>query len=120
MTKKFSVLPLFAASMLMITGCATPKIDWDSRTGSYNFDTAVTDFGPPDRQAKLSDGSTVAEWLMRRGYTTVSPASYYGRCHGVICGPQFPPMIETRTPDAFLRLTFGPDNKLAAWKKIAR
>lgn len=120
MTKKYSILLLFAASLLLITGCATPKIDWDSRVGSYPFDMAVTDFGPPDKQAKLSDGSTVAEWLTRRGYTTISPAFYHGRYPGVICGPPFPPMIETRTPDAFLRLTFGPDNKLAAWKKIAR
>ena len=120
MNKKSSVLLLFTVSLLLITGCATSKIDWDSRTGSYNFDMAVMDFGPPDKQAKLSDGSTVAEWLTRRGYTTVSPAFYYGRHHGIICGPPYPPMIETRTPDAFLRLTFGPDNKLAAWKKTAR
>ena len=25
--------------------------------------------GPPDKQAKLADGTLVAEWLVNRGYT---------------------------------------------------
>jgi hypothetical protein len=120
MKKCLSLMLLITGALLLNTGCATTKIDWGARVGSYTFDMAVTDFGPPDKQAKLSDGSMVADWLTRRGYTTVSPAFYYGRCNSVLCGPPIPPMLESRTPDAFLRLTFDSDNRLASWKKFTR
>lgn len=51
----------------MVTGCATQKINWAGRVGAYTFDQAVVELGPPDKQAKLTDGSVVAEWLTRRG-----------------------------------------------------
>ena len=54
----FTILALVVA---FIAGCATTKpIDWNSRVGSYTFDQAVTELGPPDKQAALSDGKIVA------------------------------------------------------------
>lgn len=111
--------PLLALALvaLVFGGCATRKIDWAGRVGSYTFDQAVTDFGPPDKQARLGDGTTVAEWLTSRGHNHffAGPGFYpygYGSC--------FPTYIETAAPDWFLRLTFNPDGTLKAWKKCMR
>ena len=56
---------LSLAVAVLLAGCATHRIDWNARVGGYTFDQAVTDFGPPDKQAKLSDGQTIAEWITR-------------------------------------------------------
>ena len=88
--------------------------------GIYTFDQCVVELGPPDKQARLSDGTFVAEWLTRRGgtYTEAGPgfAPYYSR-HGY---PYYPVITESRMPDYFLRLTFGPDNVLRDWRAFAR
>src|SRR5512137_1357360 len=99
-----------------LTGCASHKIDWNARVGNYTFDQAVTELGPPSKQAKLTDGTLVAEWQTQRGYTQTyyTPAGYRGRYYG---GYGAAP-VTTWTPDAFLRLTFDPAGKLVTWKKI--
>lgn len=121
MKRLFSCLfPQFCA-LLFLAGCATQKVDWNARVGSYSFDQAVLDFGPPDKQAKLTDGVMVAEWVTRRGYRMISPAYGFHDCGGWGCRRHaFPPMIETESPDYFLRLTFDADGRLKAWKKFAR
>src|SRR6185295_7245492 len=61
---RFALWGALAILMLLATGCKTaPKVDWNSRVGNYTFDQAVEELGPPDRQAKTSDGKTVAEWI---------------------------------------------------------
>jgi len=110
-----------AVLLLLLAGCATNRIDWASHVGNYTFDQAVTEIGPPDKQARLGDGTMVAEWLTRRGYrhgfaTTPYASGYpYG-----YCWPVYPSYVETYSPDYYLRLTFGPDGRLTAWKKLAR
>ena len=52
-------------AVLVIAGCATGRVDWSARVGSFTFDQAVVELGPPDKQAKLSDGRTVADWVSR-------------------------------------------------------
>ncbi len=117
--QRCSLIPLLglALSLGLLAGCATNKIDWAARVGTYTLDQAVLDFGPPDKQAKLTDGATVSEWLTRRGsnYLYGSPARfpYYGYSG-------FSTYVETSAPDSFLRLTFDPEGKLKAWKKLAR
>src|ERR1043166_8539424 len=67
-TRPFFVLLIF---LVWSAGCATtPKIDWNSRIGSYTYDQAVLEFGPPDRAATLTDGTRVVEWITARGYTS--------------------------------------------------
>ena len=56
---------------LWLAGCATQRVDWAARVGHYTYDQAVAEMGPPDKQAKLADGTTVGEWLVNRGYTYV-------------------------------------------------
>ena len=101
---------MFAA--LLLAGCVTPKIDWAARVGNYTYDQAVMEFGPPDKSAKLSDGSTVAEWLTRRGQVVVAPGTYFG--------PLTPMYSETYVPARFLRLAFDANGRLKTWKAFAR
>lgn len=108
--------------VLVVAGCATTKVDWAARVGSYTHDQAIVELGPPDKQATLTDGSVVAEWLTRRGrgVAYVGGAGYYGYPgHAGYYGGFYPAYV-TSGPDYFLRLTFGPNGKLAAWKKFAR
>lgn len=110
-------LPVLAAFAL--AGCVTtPRIDWAARVGHYTYDQAVTDFGPPDKSAQLSDGSRVAEWLERPAQIIVSSEPYW--MPGCYWTP-FPPMYsQTRVPALYLRLTFGPDGKLTRFQKVTR
>jgi hypothetical protein len=58
-------IPLFALTVLLIGCSTTKKVDWNSRVGSYTYDQAIIEYGPPDKQAKLGDGRTVVEWITR-------------------------------------------------------
>ena len=116
------LLPALALAALL-SACSTTKIDWNSRVGVYTYDQAVVDLGPPDKSAKLSDGTVVADWLTRRGRSGGTMGMYYGpayypRYHGYY--PVAPYDYDPPSPDYFLRLTFGPDGKLQTWKKFVR
>jgi hypothetical protein len=106
---------------LLWAGCATSKVDWNSRIAIYTYDQAVMEMGPPDKYAKLTDGAVVAEWMTRRGY---SGGFMYGYAYPYYGYPwhRYPPyyLAEPPSPDYFIRLTFGPDGKLQAWKRLAR
>jgi hypothetical protein len=104
-----------------LAGCATtPKIDWNSRVGAYSYDQAIIDLGPPDKMAKLSDDSTVAEWMTNRGRYYGSSASFgyygspYGR-YGYYPGYLMSPQYLEKSPDTFLRLIFDPGGMLVNW-----
>lgn len=108
-------ITLFVCGVLFLTGCLSePKIDWQSRVGSYTYDQAITELGVPDRSATLSDGQVVGEWLTSRG-------AEYGTSRG---GPFRGFAIQTydvsRFPDEYMSLTFGTDHKLLKFKKIIR
>jgi hypothetical protein len=112
---------LIAALAVWLAGCATAKIDWAARVGNYTFDQVVIELGPPDKQAKLEDGTVIADWLTRRGDRSVYPVGgYYGPYGPWIYGPCYPGYVDSYSPDYYLRLTFGPDGRLKAWKKFAR
>ncbi len=101
-------------AVLWLVGCATSKVDWNARVGNYTYNQAVLEMGPPDRHATLADGTTVAEWLLNRGYTYV-----YGTPgpHGPFWGG---PASAYTTPSMYMRLTFGPNGQLTAWKRTYR
>jgi hypothetical protein len=106
--------------LLGLAGCATSKINWSSRVGAYTYDQAVLELGPPDKEARVSDGTLVADWLTHRGTTQIYSLFPYGYA-SCYYGPVYPPYISTySTPDYFLRLVFGPDGQLASWKKYTR
>ena len=108
---------LLAATALCVTSCATSRIDWNARVGSYDYDQAVLELGPPDKAAGLSDGSRVADWLTRPShvYSTLIAQPYYGVGY---CGPVYPAFtIDHYAPGTWLRLQFGPDGRLEQWKR---
>src|ERR1035438_3068094 len=63
---KFSLPVILALAIALLTGCATPPpVDWASRVGHYSYNQAVSEFGLPNRQAKLSDGKVVSKWFFQ-------------------------------------------------------
>jgi hypothetical protein len=117
---KFSLLIVFPLVAAFLIGCkSTPPADWNSRVGSYTYDQAVIDIGPPDKQAKLTDGKMVAEWITHRhGGTGLSIGTgiFSGGGGGGV-GVGVDQSIGSGYSDKVLKLTFGADNKLAAWSK---
>jgi hypothetical protein len=103
---------VLAVADLLFAGCkSTPKIDWNSRIGSYTYDQAVAELGPPDKSAKLSDGKTVADWIKHGGgggFSFGVGTGFYGSHSAVGVGQS----ISTAPGDRLLHLVFGPDNKL--------
>jgi hypothetical protein len=110
-------LVTLALAAWVVAGCATSKpIDWNSRVGSYTFDQAVIELGPPDKQARLSDGKTVAQWVTHReGGTSFSVGTGFA---GGNTGFGVGQTVGTDYGDRILTLTFGTNNVLAAWSKI--
>ena len=112
---KFSLPVILTLAVAFLTGCATPPpVDWDSRVGHYSYNQAISEFGPPDRQVRLSDGKVVSKWFVQ---PPVAPRfnsgmSYYGN-HGLGAGQA----IGSGLNSQMLQLTFGADGKLIAWSK---
>jgi hypothetical protein len=108
---------LWVALLLFVfAGCATPKIDWDSRVGNYTYDQALLEFGPPDKAAKTSNGILVAEWLTSRGYSGgYYPSYFYGYYHYYYHPVQF---YDPPSPDRYMRMTFDADGILKSWKRL--
>jgi hypothetical protein len=115
----FSGLASLGLCCLLI-GCASTRIDWNGRIDVYNYDQAVTELGPPDRFAKLTDGTIVAEWMTRRGYSGGPVGMSYGYGYPSDFHPWPSYYYEPSSPDYFIRLTFGPGGKLQACKRVAR
>jgi hypothetical protein len=110
-----------ALGLALLVGCAT-KTDWNSRIGLYTYDQAVSELGPPDKSAKLTDGSTVAEWFTYRsaGYSQVHVmgAYPYRRRGAFYYGPAT--VVTEPGYERFLRLTFDPEGRLTAWKNVTK
>jgi hypothetical protein len=109
--------------VLWFTGCSTPKVDWETRVGSYTHDEAVLELGPPERESKLTDGTVVSEWLVSR----LRSPDYYWGAPGWAGGGWWGGwggwggyVQSGQTYETYLRLTFAPDGKLRAWKKMTR
>ena len=108
-------------SVWLLAGCAsTPKVDWNARVGNFTYDQAVAELGPPDKSTKLSDGSTVADWITRKSsgvsFGLGTGYSHYGGGMGTSTGVGVGVPVGSRD-DHVLRLTFGPDGKLTQWSK---
>lgn len=107
---------LFAALLVLVAvGCATTKVDWNARIGIFTYDQAVAELGPPDKQAKLSDGKMVAEWVTRH-YAGSSVAVGTGFGYGA-GGVGYVQSVGPNTYETSLRLTFTTNNILDKWSK---
>jgi len=113
---KLSFLTILVLATALIVGCKTTKpVDWNSRVGTYTFDQAVTQLGPPDKQTTLSDGKLVAQWITHRnggsGFSVGTGFNTGGVGVGVSHG------VGSGYKDKILTLTFGANSMLAAWSK---
>jgi len=100
----------------LLASCATrPNVDWDSRVGTFTYDQAIVELGPPDKHSKLMDGKTVASWVTRRsgGSAFSTGAGGYGSHSAVAASPS----ESDGQAERVLRLTFDGEGKLAAWSK---
>ena len=109
-------LLLAAVALAFFAGCMTPQVNWNARVGHYTLDQAVVELGPPDKQAKLTDGRIIAEWVTRynTGGTVVIGAGFYHHYPGSAA------FIQTPGPNYYeqtLRLTFGADQILSTWSR---
>ena len=113
--KRFSAVLLAMLAIVLLAGCQFAKpINWNSRMGSYTYDQAVIEMGPPDSQAKLSDGRLVTKWVTRYGGggSVIVSGGYYSNPYGMGIVQTTPNYYERR-----LILTFNTNNVLAAWSK---
>jgi len=101
---------------LALIGCSTTKkADWNARVGSYTYDQAIVELGPPDKQTKISDGKTVAEWITRgSGGTGLSVGTGFSGSHAGVGVSQ---SIGSGSEDRWLRLTFDTNGRLSDWSK---
>ena len=102
--------------IFVVAGChTTKKVDWNGRVGNFTFDQAVAELGPPDKQAKTSDGTTVADWIEHRngGSSFSLGTGFYSGHSGVAIGHT----VGSGYQDRVTRLTFGQDSKLVSWSK---
>ncbi len=101
----------------LLAGCAH-QTDWKSRVGSYTYDDAVRELGPPDKKETLSDNTLVAEWVTITGWnhTTRHPIRPVLRSEVYWT---FETTTES-TPDTIVRLTFSPERKLTDFKSFYR
>jgi len=113
MTKNFTVKILWLAVVLFVAGCTTYQTSWDHRVGVYTYDQAVREFGPPDKQAKLTDGQNEAEWISRYNTGTVGIGT------GFFSGPAGGGVMASSPAyrESKLILTFGTNNVLSAWTR---
>jgi hypothetical protein len=115
--KNTSRFLLLAISSWLISGCAsTPKVDWNARVGSFTYDQAVAEMGPPDKSTKLSDGSSVAEWFLKHSssFAVGVGTGFYSGGSSVGVGQT----VGTSPSGQYLRLTFGADGKLTKWEHV--
>jgi hypothetical protein len=109
------LIPLVALALVLLGCSTTKKVDWNSRVGLFTYDQAIVELGPPDKQAKLSDGKTVAEWITRRsgGSGLTIGTGYYGGNAGVGVSQS----VGSGYSDRSLKLTFDTDGRLSNWSK---
>lgn len=97
---------------VLLAGCESyGRADWNTRVGKYSWDQALEELGPPESDAKTSDGSRVADWVISksRTYSTAVRGPLFWSWGG---------QDVTTTAESHLLLTFAPDGKLRSWKRI--
>jgi len=101
-----------------ISGCVTaPPVDWDSRVGHYTYAQAVNELGLPNRQIRLSNGTTEFRWFPRPapGSAGVNRTgiNYNGINNGFGAGPNISPGLD----NSYLQLTFDANGVLTDWSE---
>ncbi len=93
-------------ALIFLAGCATSQPDWKNRIGSYSYDQAIVDMGPPDNAMNFADGTVIAKWYSsRRVSFGFGAGASNGGAGGGISGPIGDEMRVTQ-------FRFGPDGIL--------
>ena len=113
---KCSPLAVLFLAIAFFAGCATaPPVDWNSRVGNYTYAQAIHELGPPNREARLSNGSAMFKWFSQptigAGYGTGMANN--GMNNGFGAGQNISPGFN----DQYLQLTFDTNGVLNAWSK---
>ncbi len=106
---------MLALAVAFLAGCATtPPIDWNTRIGKYTYAQAVTELGPPAREARLSDGKIECKWFVQpqAGPRFNSGMSAYGN-NDFGAGQT----IGSGYNNQMLQLIFDTNRMLTAWSK---
>jgi len=110
---RFLLPAVLLFAIAVATGCKTTTVDWNSRVGSYTYDSAVAEMGPPDKQSKLKDGKSAYQWITLHGSNGFSSGGSLNNNYGMGVGQP----ITQSYKDHVLELTFGPDGKLVSWAR---
>ena len=106
---------LFASLALILAGCATGRINWDSEVGVMTYRQAVSQLGAPSREKKLPDGKTVAQWISHYTYGAYNPAmddTFYNNAASLSSTIQ-----QRQMQQSMLNLTFDTNNILTDWSQ---
>lgn len=104
-------LPVFLA--LILAGCATAQMNWDSKVGQMTYDQAVSELGRPAGEKKLADGRTVAEWISRFPSAATGMDNDF-RYHSASFGSE---AAGAGSYESKLSFTFDTNNILTGWSK---
>jgi hypothetical protein len=112
MKKSLSIFWL-ATVAAAIAGCVTSGADWNRRVGTYTYNQAVSELGPPAKQETLADGRVTVEWVTRYNISAASPE--------LDSSFQYHTASPIRTENDYriskLRLTFTTNSLLTDWSK---
>ena len=70
------------ATLAFITGCASTN--WQSKIGSYTYEDAVQEYGPPDNVQTLSNGDEVYSWTTSIGMNWIDKLILVFNADGIL------------------------------------
>lgn len=97
---------------LVLAGCVTAQMNWDTEVGRMTYDQAVTELGRPTAEKKLADGRTVAEWVSR--FPAAAGMDNDFRYHSASFGSD---AAGAGSYESKLSLIFSTNNVLAGWSE---
>lgn len=119
---KTIVLRVLLLAVLVAAGCASNRVNWDERIGVLTYDQAVRELGPPDAESTLSDGTRVAQWRGRARaqtvHTGIHQSHWNSRSHWRRGTGMGTTVVVPADNAPVLRLTFGPDGRLAEARRL--
>lgn len=98
----------------LVTGCSTTSsVNWDKQVGTYSWEDALADLGPPDQVTDQPGGIKQATWAKERtvGLPPAADTPAYVRGESMSASQTY----GSSAPAKILQLSFTPDGKLFDW-----
>jgi hypothetical protein len=92
--------------------------EWKDRIGTYTYEQALTEFGPPNVVGESGEGKT-AEWVIRQSLATSFSFGLGRGSYGVntATGVGVGTTVSPPPSGEYLHLRFDKSGKLAEWTK---